>query len=185
MPRLCVFCGAQGAQNAPYVHVAAEASLAIVKAGYGVVYGGGRVGLMGTVADAALSAGGEVIGVIPRSLAMTEVAHEGVSDLRVVSTMHERKALMAELSDGFIALPGGFGTMDEFHEILTWRQLGIHNKPIGLLNARGYYDSLLDLYDRMESDGFVSARTRGLFISAPSISTLLDAMQLTAGTESP
>ncbi len=153
--------------------MAAQVSRTVVAAGYGIVYGGGRVGLMGTIADAALDAGGEVIGVIPAALAGEEVAHSGLTRLHIVQSMHERKALMSDLSDGFIALPGGFGTMDEFHEILTWRQLGIHDKPVGLLNVDGYYDALLALYDRMESDGFVRAQTRGLITVAPTIDELL------------
>ncbi len=173
MPRLCVFCGAHGGRHPDYASIAAEAAERIVKAGYGIVYGGGRVGLMGTIADAALEAGGEVIGVIPESLATEEVAHPGVTTLHVVQTMHERKALMAQLSDGFIALPGGFGTMDEFHEILTWRQLRIHDKPIGLLNVNGYYDDLLALYDRMSGEGFLNDRARSLFASADGIEALL------------
>lgn len=176
MPRLCIFCGARSGRSEKYERTAAEAASAIVAAGYGVVYGGGRVGLMGTIADAALAAGGEVIGVIPESLAATEVAHDGLSELHVVNTMHERKARMAELSDGFVALPGGFGTMDEFHEILTWRQLGIHEKPIGLLNVDGYYDALLALYDRMREEGFMSDATRALFFQAGSIEALLSNM---------
>ncbi|MGA8839064.1 MAG: TIGR00730 family Rossman fold protein, partial [Candidatus Aquilonibacter sp.] len=133
-------------------------------------------GLMGALADAMLALGGEVIGVIPKGLATSEVAHDGVERLHVVESMHERKALMADLSDGFIALPGGYGTMDEFHEILTWRQLGIHNKPIGLLNAGGYYDHLLALYDRMRSEGFVTQNARQLFVGASEIGELLRAM---------
>src|SRR5215469_9299306 len=169
MPRLCLFCGARPGKDAEFMEIARNAAQAVVRAGYGVVYGGGRVGLMGAVADGTLAAGGEIIGVIPRSLATREVAHDGVSRLHVVESMHERKALMVELSDGFIALPGGFGTMDEFHEVLTWRQLLIHDKPIGLLNAKGYYDPLLAFYDRMEHDGFVAKETRELFVAAPSI----------------
>jgi len=144
--------------------------------GFGLVYGGGRVGLMGSLADAMLALGGEVIGVIPRGLASDEIAHPGVEQLRVVESMHERKALMADLSDGFIALPGGYGTMDEFHEILTWRQLGIHDKPIGLLNSNGYYDHLLALYARMRDEGFIARGGRELFVSAAEIDGLLGAM---------
>lgn len=153
--------------------LAGEVARAVHAAGFGIVYGGGRVGLMGALADAMLELGGEVIGVIPRGLARAEVAHPGLERLHVVETMHERKALMAQLSDGFIALPGGYGTMDEFHEILTWRQLQIHDKPIGLLNVDGYYDHLLALYERMRHEGFVKETTRPLFISAPEISELL------------
>ncbi len=176
MARICVFCGAHGGTGAYYADAAAEAARAIVRAGFGIVYGGGRVGLMGAVADAALSVGGEVVGVIPEPLAMQEVAHHGITSLHVVQTMHERKALMADLSDGFIALPGGFGTMDEFHEIVTWRQLHIHDKPIGLLNVNGFYDELLALYDHMAGEGFLNAKARALFVIAPSISALLAQM---------
>ncbi len=151
-------------------------ALALHARGFGLVYGGGRVGLMGSLADAMLALGSEVIGVIPRGLASDEIAHSGVKDLRVVDSMHERKALMAELSDGFIALPGGYGTMDEFHEILTWRQLGLHDKPIGLLNSDGYYDHLLALYARMRDEGFVARSGRELFVSALQIDELLAAM---------
>ena len=173
MARLCIFCGAHPGRDGRFGDAAAEAARSIVAAGYAIVYGGGRVGLMGRVADAALEAGGEVIGVIPQALARAEVAHTGITQLHVVQSMHERKALMADLSDGFIALPGGFGTMDEFHEILTWRQLGIHQKPVGLLNVDGYYDDLLALYDRMEADGFVTEQTRRLVTVAPTIEELL------------
>lgn len=177
MPRLCIFCGAHPGRDGLFRDATAHAARAIVAAGYGIVYGGGRVGLMGSIADAALEAGGEVIGVIPEALATQEVANSGITRLHVVQSMHERKALMVDLSDGFIALPGGFGTMDEFHEILTWRQLGIHDKPVGLLNIGGYYDDLLALYDRMERDGFMIAQTRALLTSSPDIGELLDSMR--------
>jgi len=176
MARLCIFCGAHAGTNDRYRALAAEVAAALHARGYGVVYGGGRVGLMGSIADAMLALGGEVIGVIPRTLATSEIAHDGVEQLHVVDTMHERKALMAELSDGFIALPGGYGTMDEFHEILTWRQLRIHDKPIGLLNTDGYYDHLLALYERMRGEGFVAANGRALFVSASDIGGLLTTM---------
>jgi len=177
VPRLCIFCGAHGGRHPYYAEIAAATARSVVEAGYGIVYGGGRVGLMGAVADAALAAGGEVIGVIPDSLASEEVAHNAITQLLVVQSMHERKAVMSDLSDGFIALPGAFGTMDEFHEILTWRQLGIHNKPIGLLNVRGYYDQLLGLYDRMREDGFLNASTQSLFVSSATIDELLEKMR--------
>lgn len=177
MPRLCIFCGAHAGTNAAYRQLAAEVATALHDAGFGLVYGGGRVGLMGSLADAMLALGGEVIGVIPRGLASDEIAHSGVEDLRIVDSMHERKALMAELSAGFIALPGGYGTMDEFHEILTWRQLRIHDKPIGLLNTEGYYDHLLALYARMRSEGFIASNGRELFVSAHDIAQLLRMMQ--------
>lgn len=156
--------------------MAADAAKAIVRAGFGVVYGGGRIGLMGAVADAALAAGGEVIGVIPQALSRVEVEHSGLTALHVVSSMHERKALMASSSIGFVALPGGFGTMDEFCEILSWRQLGIHDKPIGMLNHAGYYDRLLALFDEMVEEGFLTSPHRALFVDAPAIDELLTKM---------
>lgn len=178
MARLCIFCGAHAGTNPAYRRLAADVAQALVARGFGLVYGGGRVGLMGSLADAMLERGGEVIGVIPRGLASDEIAHSGIEELRVVETMHERKALMAELSDAFIALPGGYGTMDEFHEILTWRQLRIHDKPIGLLNSNGYYDHLLALYARMRDEGFIARGGRALFVSAPHIEMLFEAMHI-------
>ncbi len=156
--------------------MAREAAEKIVAAGYGIVYGGGSIGLMGIVADTALACGGEVIGVIPQALARTEIAHAGLTELHVVKTMHERKAIMDDASDGFIALPGGFGTMDEFCEVLSWRQLRIHDKPIGLLNYRGYYDALLSLFDHMVREGFIGPHTRRLFTDADGIDELLTEM---------
>jgi uncharacterized protein (TIGR00730 family) len=176
MKRICVFCGSHTGNDDGYARIARESAEAIVAAGYGVVYGGGSIGLMKIVADTALAAGGEVIGIIPHALARTEVAHPDLSELHVVSTMHERKALMEDLSDAFVALPGGFGTMDEFCEVLSWRQLRIHDKPIGLLNYRGYYDALLALFDSMVREGFVGPYTRGLFIDSPAIEELLAEM---------
>jgi uncharacterized protein (TIGR00730 family) len=177
MSRFGIFCGAHAGREGRYQTLAEEIAGALVAQGHGIVYGGGRVGLMGALADAMLQHGGEVVGVIPSALATQEVAHGGVTELHVVDTMHERKALMAKLSDAFIALPGGFGTMDEFHEIVTWRQLRIHDKPIGLLNAGGFYDHLLALYERMESEGFLSPNGRALFVSAPDIGTLLQRLR--------
>lgn len=174
--RVGIFCGAHTGNGSAYAGIAAAVSQRIVERGYGIVYGGGRVGLMGVIADSALAAGGEVIGVIPEALATEEVAHGGLTQLHVVSTMHERKALMADLSDGFIALPGGFGTMDEFCEILTWAQLRIHNKPVGLLNSGGYYDELIALFDKMVREGFVTVRNRGLVRCAQTIDELLALM---------
>ena len=177
MARVCIFCGAHAGRTSRFREIAEETARAVVAAGYGIVYGGGRVGLMGAIADAALAAGGEVIGVIPAALATAEVAHGGVTQLHVVESMHERKALMADLSDAFVALPGGFGTMDEFHEILTWKQLRIHDKPIVLLNTDGYYDSLLALYDRMEDDGFLRAFSRELLATASTIDEMISAFR--------
>jgi uncharacterized protein (TIGR00730 family) len=174
--RLAIFCGAHTGHGSRYIELAAQVSRRIVERGFGIVYGGGRVGLMGVIADAALDAGGEVIGVIPEALATAEVAHGGLTQLHVVSSMHERKALMADLSNGFIALPGGYGTMDEFCEIVTWGQLRIHDKPIGLLNHDGYYDELIALFDKMVAEGFVTSKNRGLVRSATGIDALLTAM---------
>jgi uncharacterized protein (TIGR00730 family) len=147
---------------------------ALVERGLGLVYGGGRVGLMGTVADAVLAAGGEVIGVIPEFLAAKEIAHSNLSQIHVVGSMHERKALMAELSDGFIALPGGYGTLEEFCEILTWTQLGLHQKPHGLLNIEGYYDRLIQLFDHAVAEEFVRPHHRSIVFTATHPHELLD-----------
>jgi uncharacterized protein (TIGR00730 family) len=176
MKRICVFCGSHAGNDGGYAVMAREAARAIAAAGYGIVYGGGGVGLMKIVADTVLESGAEVVGVIPQALARTEMAHQGLTALHVVTTMHERKAMMEDLSDAFLALPGGFGTMDEFCEVLSWRQLRIHDKPIGLLNYRGYYDALLALFDSMVRQGFVGPHTRGLVIDAPTIDELLAAM---------
>jgi uncharacterized protein (TIGR00730 family) len=142
--------------------------------GLGVVYGGGSVGLMGTVADAVLGAGGEVIGVLPRGLASREFSHPGVTELHLVGSMHERKALMARLSDGFVTLPGGLGTLEETFEVLTWAQLGIHRKPVALLNVAGYWDGLLALLGHAEREGFVRAEAAGLLLAASTPAALLD-----------
>lgn len=173
MKRVCIFCGARPGDAGGYLELASRVGEAIARAGYGLVFGGGRVGLMGAAANAALDAGGEVIGVIPESLATAEIAHHDVTRLHVVATMHERKSLMAELSDAFVALPGGIGTMDEFCEILTWRQLGYHSKPIALLNHQGYYDHLIDLFDEMKAKGFLPEATRELVIAEPTIEGIL------------
>lgn len=174
--RVGIFCGAHTGNGARYAEIAEGVAKRVVERGFGIVYGGGRVGLMGVIADAALAAGGEVIGVIPEALATAEIAHGGLTQLHVVASMHERKALMADLSDAFIALPGGFGTMDEFHEILTWAQLRIHDKPVGLLNAGGYYDELLALYDKMVREGFVTVTNRSLVQSSATVDDLLSHM---------
>ncbi|HEY5258313.1 MAG TPA: TIGR00730 family Rossman fold protein [Candidatus Baltobacteraceae bacterium] len=175
MKRIAVFCGARAGRNDAYLPIAAQAGREIARAGFGVVYGGGRVGMMGALADAALAEGAEVIGVIPESLATAEIAHRGVTKLHVVGSMHERKALMAGLADAFIALPGGIGTMDEFCEMLTWRQLGIHDKPVGLLNHDGFYDKLLELFDQMLDAELLLPPTRALLADAPTIAGLLEA----------
>lgn len=169
---MCIFCGAR-TSRAVFSDAAAQLATALAHRGIGIVTGGGHVGLMGVVADAALAAGGSVTGVIPQSLADREVAHLGLTKLHVVATMHERKATMADLSDAFIALPGGYGTLDEFFEIVTWAQLGIHNKPIGLLNVDGYYDELLALIDRGVREEFIPPENRALVRDAKTIDDLL------------
>jgi hypothetical protein len=148
----------------------------LAERGIGLVYGGGRVGLMGEVADAVLAAGGEVTGVIPRGLMEREVGHRGLTTLHVTGTMHERKALMVDLSDGFVALPGGYGTLDELCEALTWSQLGIHARPCGILNVDGYFDALLALFDHAVREGFVREPHRALVLEASEPAALLDAM---------
>jgi uncharacterized protein (TIGR00730 family) len=156
MPRVCVFCGASPGHDPVHVDASARLGQALAERGIGLVTGGGKVGLMGAIADAALGAGGEVIGVIPRGLVEREVAHMGLTELHVVETLHERKALMHRLSDAFVALPGGFGTLDELMETITWAQLGIHAKPIGLVDVAGYYGDLLAFVETAIAAGFVS-----------------------------
>jgi uncharacterized protein (TIGR00730 family) len=158
--RVCVFCGSSSGLSERYAEAARATGRAIAQRGFGLVYGGGRIGLMGQLADAALASGGEVVGVIPRPLFERELGHTGVTELRVVRTMHERKAVMADLSDAFVALPGGFGTLDEFCEVLTWAQLGLHAKPCALLNVDGYFDPLLALFRNAVKEGFL-ARAHG------------------------
>ena len=163
--RICVFCGSSAGVQPEYKAAAAEMGALLARKGIGLVYGGANVGLMGVIADSALAAGGDVIGVMPDSLVAKEVAHRQLRDLRIVSSMHERKALMAELSDAFIALPGGYGTLEEFCEVLTWSQLGIHRKACGLLNTCGYYDGLLALLDHAVAERFLKPVNRGLVLS--------------------
>jgi len=172
--RVCVFCGSSPGARPAYAAAAAELASDLVRRKISMVYGGSNVGLMRVLADTALAAGGEVIGVIPRSFVPREVAHEGLSKLHVVESMHQRKALMAELSDAFIALPGGFGTLDEFCEILTWTQLGLQHKPAGLLNIDGYYDHLLKLFDHAVQEQFVKPAHRRLVIAEPQAALLVD-----------
>ena len=158
--RVCVFCGASAGRGAIFRETASEVARALVLRGAGIVYGGGSVGCMGALADAALALGGEVIGVIPEALAAREVAHRGLTELHVVGSMHERKALMAQEADAFVALPGGFGTLDEFFEILTWAQLGIHTKPCLMVNTDGYYDHLLSFLEVAIEEGFLKGENR-------------------------
>ena len=164
MKRICVFCGSSPGGRPEYVHAAKQLGYALASKDIGLVYGGARVGMMGKIAEAVLERQGEVIGVIPKGLVDKEVAFTGLADLRVVDSMHERKALMAELSDGFIALPGGLGTIEEFFEMVTWAQLGIHPKPCGLLNVKQYYSGLLDFLDQTVSEGFVEREHRSMIL---------------------
>ncbi len=176
MKRIAVFCGSRSGARAGYVDATVALARALARRGIGVVYGGGRVGLMGVLADAALAEGAEVIGVIPRRLMDKELGHGGCTRLHVVHTMHERKALMSDLAEGFIALPGGFGTLDEFFEILTWSQLGLHGKPCGVLNAAGYFDALLAWLDHARDEAFLRPQHRGLVLCEADADALLDAM---------
>ena len=170
--RICVFCGSSPGQQTVYVEQARTLGKAMAAKGIGLVYGAGGIGLMGAVADAVIEASGEVMGIIPFALATKERAHP-LAEMRVVNTMHERKALMAEQSDAFIALPGGFGTFEELMEIITWGQLGIHQKPIGVLNTAGYYDPLLAMIDRAVEEGFILPRYRHLIVVASDVEELL------------
>ena len=176
MKRLAVYCGAASPADGRYVALAAAVGAELAQRGIGVVYGGGRLGLMGAVADAALAAGGEVIGVIPRALEEAEVAHRGCTELIVVETMHERKAAFTRLSDGFVTLPGGVGTMDELWEAVSWAQLGYHAKPVGLLNAFGFFDLLLAFTSHMGEVGFIREAHRGIIIAERELGLLLDRM---------
>ena len=172
-----MFCGASSGRRAAYVAAARAFAEEAVARGLGVVYGGGRVGMMGAVADAAVGARGEVIGVIPRELVDRELAHGGLTELHVVDSLHERKALMAELSDAFVALPGGFGTLDELAEQLTWSQLGLHAKPVGLLDVEGYWRPLIELARHMTDEGYVrEADLRAVAVAAEP-GALLEALE--------
>ncbi len=173
---LCVYCGSRDGDDAAFVSAARAVGQAIGQRGWRLVYGGGRAGLMGHVADAALAAGAEVIGVIPQALMGRELGHGGLTELHVVETMHERKRLMAERSDAFIALPGGIGTFEELFEVWTWLQLGYHTKPVGLFNAAGYYDGLLAFLEHSVARGFVPAAQRDLLQVAADAEVLLDRM---------
>lgn len=178
MEKICVFCGSSPGLSAAYTEVAVELGRTLAAMEIELVYGGAAVGLMGTVARTVLSGGGRVTGIIPRALAEKEVAFVGLDELHIVETMHERKAMMAERSDGFIALPGGLGTLEEFVEALTWAQLGIHNKPCGLLNVEGYYDRLLAYMDHMVEQGFMRSENREMILVDDEPSSLLMRMNL-------
>jgi len=174
----CVFCGSNRGVNPAFAAAAADLARCLVANGIGIVYGGGAVGLMGVLADAALAQGGEVIGVIPRMLVEREIAHKGLTKMHVVGSMHERKALMADLSDAFIAMPGGFGTLDEFCEILTWTQLGLQQKPIGMLNVDGFFDRLLDAFDHAVTEQFVKPKHRDMIVTDREVISLIDRMRV-------
>ena len=172
--KICVFTGSRHGALPQYAGAAKQLAGDLVARGFGLVYGGGNVGLMNVLADAVLELGGHVTGVIPGALVSREVAHRGLTELRVVTSMHERKAVMAELSDGFIAMPGGIGTMEEFFEVLSWAQLGLHDKPCGLLNVAGYYDRMIQFLDHAVSEDFLKPKHRALLIVESQPSILLD-----------
>lgn len=180
---ICVYCGARHGNKPAYTEAARALGTAIGSRGWQLVYGGGKVGLMGEVADAALAAGGRVVGVIPESLKRLEVGHQGLQELHVVPTMHIRKQMMAERAQAFIAMPGGIGTLEELYEVWTWRQLGYHGHPIGLLNVEGYYDELLRFMDRTVSEGFLSASQRAnLVVGTDPVALLLELAEQASGT---
>jgi uncharacterized protein (TIGR00730 family) len=177
MKRICVFCGSSVGANPIYAESARELGRVLMDQKLGLVYGGGRVGLMGILADTVLAEGGEVIGIIPQGLFTKEVAHEGLTEIRFVGSMHQRKAMMVELSDGFLALPGGFGTTEEFCEVITWAQLGIHQKPCGLLNVDGYFTHLLKFLDHTVQERFLRPEHRSLVLEDTSAKSLLSKMR--------
>jgi len=175
LERICVYCGSSPGRDAAYAAAARDVGRTLAEGGIGLVYGGGHVGLMGAVADAALEAGGAVTGIIPQALVDREIGHRGVRDLRVVGSMHERKLLMADLADGFVALPGGMGTLEELFEIYTWTQLGLQAKPLALLNVRGYYDGLIAFLDHAVAERFVTPAHRGMLVVAHDAGEVLEA----------
>ena len=177
MRRLCVFSGSSPGGHPDYAAAAAALGRTLAVEGIAVVYGGASVGLMGVVADAALAAGGEVAGVIPQALVDREIAHPGLSELHVVGSMHERKAMMADLADGFIALPGGMGTLEELFEVYTWTQLGLHSKPLGLLDVRGYYTQLAAFLDHAVAERFVTAEHREMLVVEQRAAALIEAFR--------
>lgn len=177
MKRIAIFCGASVGLNPQHTRAARDAAVSFVRAGYEIVYGGGRVGLMGVIADAALDAGGVVHGVIPQALMHRELGHTGVQHLHVVPDMHARKAMMADLSDGFVALPGGIGTLEEIFEQWTWTQLGYHAKPVAFLDADGFYATLVRFLDEMVAAGFVKPESRGAVIVAPTADELIEGLK--------
>jgi len=172
--KICVYCGSSPGKNPAYLQAAESLARVMCERGIGLVYGGAAIGVMGAVANAVLEGGGQAIGVIPSSLAVKEVAHSSLTELHVVASMHDRKAMMAELSDGFIALPGGWGTLEEIFEILTWAQLGFHHKPCGLLNVGGYYDGLIGFLDNAFEQQFVNELCRPMLMKSREPASLLD-----------
>lgn len=183
MKRVTVFCGSSPGFDPLYLNAAEAFGRTLARRGIGMVYGGACIGLMGAAADGALSEGGEVIGVIPDFLEAKEIAHQGLSALHVVGSMHERKVKMHELSDGVVALPGGFGTMDEFFEMLTWGQLGLHRKPVGLYNVKGFYDHLIRFTETMVREGFLSHCNQQMILSGDGPDMLLDLMETYAAPQ--
>jgi uncharacterized protein (TIGR00730 family) len=174
---VCVYCGSNTGSSPLFAETAVSIGTELARANIRVVYGGGRVGLMGIVADAARAADGEVVGIIPAALDRREVAHTGLSELHIVQTMHERKAMMAELSDAFLTLPGGLGTLEELFETLTWSQLGIHQKPVGLINVGGYFDPLLSMLDQFVARGFLRPEHRDLLLEADTLPDMMALME--------
>ena len=177
MKRICVFCGSSAGSHPEYRTCAEQLGEELTRRSIGLVYGGGNVGLMGAIADAVLKAGGEAIGVIPEHLMAREIGHKRLTKLHIVRSMHERKALMADLSDAFIALPGGFGTLEEFCEVVTWSQLGLHAKPCGIVNVRGYYTLLLAMLDHAVEQRFLKPQNRGLVLARNTPGELLQAFE--------
>ncbi len=177
METVCVFCGSREGSRPSYVEAARRMGTTLARRGLGLVYGGGQVGLMGAMADAALEEDGEVVGVIPEALIAREIAHPGLTRLHVVGSMHERKKLMEDLSDGFVALPGGYGTLEEFLEVLSWAQLSIHEKPCGLLEVDGFWEPLSSLFDKAVAEGFVPPHHRSLVLEEQDPHALLDLME--------
>jgi uncharacterized protein (TIGR00730 family) len=177
MKRICIFCASSPGNRPEYAAAAEEMATELVNRKIGLVYGGSKVGLMGVLADAVLGAGGEAVGVIPKNLMEREVGHAGLSKLHVVQSMHERKALMADLSDAFVALPGGFGTLEEFCEVVTWSQLGLHAKPCGILNVLEYYSPLLAMFDHAVEERFLKPENRALVLARASPAELLRALE--------
>ena len=176
MNRICVFCGSKTGNSPLFLEAATELGRFLAERGLDLVYGGASIGLMGAVADSVMAGGGRVVGVIPEAMASKEVAHEGLTEMHVVSSMHERKSMMARLADAFVALPGGFGSFEELLEMITWAQLGIHRKPVGILNVSGYYDPLIQLFEGAIEAGFIKPSNRKLFVIEQEADRLLQTL---------